>query len=141
METGGIGLFGLRERDGVFAIVIATRLGPGGRRKPNSVLLDYGEVERVARDLDNAGNHDIRLLGSWHTHPSGDGHPSQADRRNALDALGWHDLRVPSFSASLILTASPSRGWSAPVFHAWVTRRNTRGFAITEPASLEGNFR
>jgi hypothetical protein len=40
----------------------------------------------------------------------------------------------------LILTAGPLRGWSAPVFHAWVTRRNTRGFAITEPALLGGSF-
>jgi hypothetical protein len=51
-------------------------------------------------------------------------------------ALARMDAEGRSFFVGLILTADRERGWSRPVFNAWVTRRNQFGTAITEPARI-----
>ena len=46
--------------------------------------IDLARVERVARA------HDLRIIGTWHTHPHGAAEPSRADRAGAPD--GWWQL-------------------------------------------------
>jgi hypothetical protein len=132
-ETGGY-LFG--SRDGGTWLLSATRLGSSGRRKPQAVQLGYDEAERMAHDI-RSSESDHRFLGRWHTHPYvNNSQPSTNDRANALAGLAWRDLNPASFAVDLILTPDRERGWSRPHFHAWVTRRNQCGTAVTEPATL-----
>lgn len=134
LETGGW-LFGEYEA-GVWHLGMATRLGSDGRRKPDAVQLDYSEAERAARRI-REGESRLRLMGSWHCHPNwNSSQPSSADRMNALWRLDWHELNPAPIGMNLIVTPDRERGWSRPHFHAWVTRRNRFGTAITEPAAI-----
>ena len=82
----------------------------------------------------------MRFTGSWHTHPYAHrGRPSSDDRRNALENLSWQELDPAPCGISLVVTPDSDRGWSRPIFHAWVTRRNQFGTAVTEPATIKGS--
>jgi Prokaryotic homologs of the JAB domain len=133
-ETGGW-IFGVYDRGSWH--LMATRLGSAGERKPEKVLMDYAEAERAAI-LIRDGEARMRFLGTWHSHPfPNSSQPSSADRTNALTFMGWRDLNPAPFAVSVILTPDRDRGWSAPQFHAWTTRRNQFGTAVTEPATIE----
>jgi hypothetical protein len=133
-ETGGW-LFGQRQSGG-FWHLSATRLGAKGERKPNSVLLDYAEGERRAREIRQA-EAGLRFLGAWHTHPGWDEtKPSSTDRANMLWRIGWQELDATTFGLALIVTPDRERGWGRLHFNGWTTRRNQFGTALTEPARI-----
>jgi hypothetical protein len=133
-ETGGW-LFGQRQSGGVWHLS-ATRLGAKGERKPNSVLLDYAEAKRWAREIRQA-EAGLRFVGSWHSHPGWDEtKPSSTDRANMLWRIGWQELDATPFSLALIVTPDRERGWRRLHFNGWATRRNQFGTAVTEPARI-----
>lgn len=72
-------------------------------------------------------------VGDWHSHPSDDPEPSDADlsawqkNHRAADASQW---------VSLIVTPGPEMGWMAPRFHGYVTREDESGVLVCDPATV-----
>jgi proteasome lid subunit RPN8/RPN11 len=77
VETGGA-LFGIPAKDGAPKIRRAGSPGPKARASRSSMRPDLEHTRREAGELERNGGLD-RWVGSWHTHPSADGLPSDND--------------------------------------------------------------
>jgi hypothetical protein len=94
-----------------FDIALGIGPGPGAKHEPDSVTLDWGEVERLDERIATAeGN--LRLIGDVHTHHV-DATPSPRDLNGWLyqrDRLERE--RGQTHYVALILTAAPTAGRS-----------------------------
>jgi proteasome lid subunit RPN8/RPN11 len=127
VETCGA-LFGIPAKDGPPTIRRAGSPGPKARATESSVHVDCDHVRRKAAELERRDAID-RWVGSWHTHPSGDGQPSRGDLQFfAWDCREWHHMgRSMDHYIALILTPNLQpvwgRGaylsWAKPTIHAW----------------------
>jgi proteasome lid subunit RPN8/RPN11 len=133
-ETGG-GLFGppARKRDGTAEIRTAGEPGPRSKHEPFRITMDLEHIRREAGRLQRMGS-DARWVGSWHTHPSGNGEPSPPD----LEFFAWdcreqslHGKQPITHYVALILTPTrdcrpwtyePFMSWIRPNIHAWHVR-------------------
>jgi hypothetical protein len=101
---------------------------PKARATEFSVHVDCEHVRREAAELERRDAID-RWVGSWHTHPSGDGQPSDSDLRFfAWDCRELHHMgRDMDHYIALIVTPnlradwgrSAYLSWAKPTVHAW----------------------
>jgi hypothetical protein len=133
-ETGGA-LFGpaARSSSGKGEVRIAGEPGPAARSWRSTMKPDLEHIRREAGELERSGS-DLRWVGHWHTHPSGDGQPSPGDLEFfAADCreqtLHGHPLE---HYVALILTPrrdwhrhdhEPYMSWAKPMLHAWHMRQ------------------
>jgi hypothetical protein len=106
-------------------------------RAPVSACLDLRALAGAREWLERYES-TTREVGTWHTHPTAPGQPSEADLSvwlSGLDFLSAYE--GVSRYANLILTPSRDAGWRRPEIHAWVVRRTDWGGAICEPANVE----
>jgi proteasome lid subunit RPN8/RPN11 len=137
-ETGGwlVGrrAFGWHRQRTVTSATVAARV-----RKAGKVTLDADEFTRMDAQLqemrDRAGN--LRGIGDWHTHPTGEGRPSEADLRcQALDLATIGDHNV-SFTSLIVTRNARTDSWARPQITAWITRYARSSFGeqmVCEPA-------
>jgi hypothetical protein len=140
VETGGA-LFGIpATRDAPLKIRRAGLPGPKARASESRMHVDCEHVRREALEAEGDGRLD-RWIGSWHTHPSADGLPSD----NALRFFAWdlrelhHMGRGQGDYIALIVTpnwqSDYTRGchlnWTRPTLNAW------RMYAVAD--SCRGN--
>ena len=127
LETGGA-LFGIPAKDDAPKIRHAGAPGPNARSSRSSMLPDLEHTRAEAIERERSGALD-RWVGSWHTHPSGDGLPSDRDLRFfAWDCRELHHMvRDMDHYIALIVTPNlqPVWGrdaylsWAKPTVHAW----------------------
>lgn len=107
-ETGGP-IFGYEGPDGD-DVVVAALFGPGpkARHRPRSLVPDPAATEEaIARVYElSAGRY--RYLGSWHTHPFGQPHPSSIDISTAQDISTQVEVGLPR-PLLLIQATRPAR--------------------------------
>jgi proteasome lid subunit RPN8/RPN11 len=116
LETGGF-LFGRLGKD---AIEVTNVCVADDDRRPFSMMLrgDY------AKYLE--GQWSSKIVGTWHTHPSGGNLLSPTD----LEAFERYlDLDDNTYSANLILTPGRDAGWpwTPPTMTAWILARKGDG--------------
>ncbi len=108
-------------------------------RKAGKVALDESEFTRMDARLQANRDRDgeLRGIGDWHTHPAGEGRPSEPDLRcQALDlaTIGDHNVSL----TSLIVTRNArTDSWARPPISAWITRHARSSFGermVCEPA-------
>jgi proteasome lid subunit RPN8/RPN11 len=135
IETGGA-LFGIpAAKDAPLKIRRAGLPGPKARASESSMHVDCEHVRREALEAERDGRLD-RWIGSWHTHPSADGLPSDNDLRFfAWDLRELHHMgRGQGDYIALIVTpkweSDYARGcrlsWVKPTLNAW------RMYAVAE---------
>jgi integrative and conjugative element protein (TIGR02256 family) len=134
VETGGA-LFGIPAKDGAPKIRRAGSPGPNARASRSSMHPDLEHTRREALEAERDGRLD-RWIGSWHTHPSADGLPSDSDLRFfAWDLRELHHVgRGQGDYIGLIVTpkwkSDYARGchlsWVKPTLNAW------RMYAVAE---------
>lgn len=128
LETGGP-LFGIPSNGDTLKVRRAGEPGPKARASEGTYLPDLAHARRQAIDLQRRDAID-RWVGSWHTHPSGDGQPSRPDLRFfAWDCREWHHMgRSIDNYVALILTPNWAQdrstfetylSWAKPTFNAW----------------------
>lgn len=120
-ETGGV-LLGheLRGVPGVGDRVEVRRAGdPGPKaiRTPTRFVRDADHAQRLA-DIAYAADGSM-WIGEWHTHPDGHASPSPTDLASYIGLLDDQTLRLERF-VTVIVVASPERGWDAPVLAPWL---------------------
>jgi hypothetical protein len=127
VETGGH-LFShyAAEHDEVL-VVHATGPGEGSDHGNGSVQLGAIELHDL---LAGAG---LLRTGDWHSHPSPDSLPSDADKRSWATSL---QKRGAAVWASVIVTPRRETGWMAPEFHGYVTREDENGVLVCDPAKV-----
>lgn len=135
METGGA-LFGIpAAKDASLKIRRAGAPGPNARASRSSMRPDLEHVRREAFEAERNGGLD-RWVGSWHTHPTKNGQPSDSDLRFfAWDCRELHHMgRGTGDYIALIVTPNWQRDygrdshlcWARPTLHAW------RMYAVAE---------
>jgi hypothetical protein len=109
-------------------IVVATVPGSDAAFSRSALRLGSEEALKAQALLPN-----LRQIGDWHLHPSGDddSQPSPTDRRAWM--RGWELTR--SFWVGLIVTPAPT-AWAQPRFHAWVTTGYDRDHLYCEPLRI-----
>jgi integrative and conjugative element protein (TIGR02256 family) len=107
-ETGGP-IFGYESSDGD-DIAVAALFGPGpkARHRPRSLVPDRAATEEAIRRVHELSDGRYRYLGSWHTHPLGQPHPSSMDISTAQDIASQQDVGVPG-PVLLIQATRPAR--------------------------------
>jgi integrative and conjugative element protein (TIGR02256 family) len=107
-ETGGP-IFGY-ESSGRDAVVVAAVFGPGpkARHRPRSLVADRAATEDAIRQVHELTEGRYRYLGSWHTHPLGQPHPSSTDTTTAQDIASQQDVGIPR-PVLLIQATRPAR--------------------------------
>jgi proteasome lid subunit RPN8/RPN11 len=146
VETGGP-LFGIpASRDAPPKIRRAGEPGPKARASGRSYHPDLEHTRREAIDLERNGGID-RWIGSWHTHPSTDGQPSDGDLQFfAWDCRELHHIgRSMDNYIALILTpnweSDYARGchlsWVKPTLNAWHMQAVSDDQFICTPAKVE----
>ena len=121
VETGGA-LFGIpASRDAPLKIRRAGEPGPKARASESSMWVDCEHVRREAAELERRGGLD-RWIGSWHTHPSTNGVPSDGDLEFfAWDCREWHHWgRSMDNYIALILTPNWESDWGRDAYLSWV---------------------
>lgn len=122
LECGGQ-LFGPR-RFGTIEISQAEYMGPAAVRAHDSLTLDGVHDLHLAGELSRSSDGYIRVVGHWHTHPSGPGTPTPADLRVWSDKR--RELGLQAF-VGVIVTAKVrpvggSRSFAYPRISCWVVR-------------------
>jgi hypothetical protein len=99
-------------------------------RREGKVALDEGQFTRMdarlqaSRDRDG----DLRGIGDWHTHPTGDATPSEADLRcqaRELATIGDHNVSLTSL---IVTRRDGASSWRNPHISAWITRHARSSF-------------
>jgi proteasome lid subunit RPN8/RPN11 len=146
LETGGP-LFGIPSNGDTLKVRRAGEPGPKARASEGSYHPDLEHTRRQAIDLQRRDAID-RWVGSWHTHPSGDGQPSRGDLRFfAWDCREWHHMgRSIDNYVALILTPNWAQdrstfesylSWAKPTFKAWHMQAVSDDQFICTPAKVE----
>jgi proteasome lid subunit RPN8/RPN11 len=129
VETGGF-LFSHYGTDGGHVHVChASGPAPDSLHRRWSVTI--GRVADVRAEFpDFLARQDLLSVGSWHTHPDGDGEPSQPDRQAWASKL---TRRFPSYLG--VIATRDTNGF--PLLRAWHCYRDEgRGVAVVEPANV-----
>jgi integrative and conjugative element protein (TIGR02256 family) len=107
-ETGGP-IFGYESSEGD-AVVVATVFGPGpnARHRPRSLVPDRAATKTVIQQVHELSEGRYCYLGSWHTHPLGQPHPSSTDISTAQDIASQEDVGI-SRPILLIQATRPAR--------------------------------
>jgi len=131
VETGGFLFSHYGTEGGQVHVCHVSGPAPDSLHRRCSVTI--GRVADVRATFpDFLARQDLIHVGSFHTHPDGDGEPSQADRRAWARMLTPH---FPSYVAVIATPGPPGLGWGAPRFHGWHTF-NDGGRVIVEPATI-----
>jgi proteasome lid subunit RPN8/RPN11 len=140
VETGGwlVGhrAWGWHRERTVAIATVAARM-----RREGKVWLDEGEFTRMdarlqaARDRDG----DLRGIGEWHTHPTGDATPSEADLRCQARELATISDHNVSLTSLIVTRRDGALSWRNPHISAWITRHARSSFGermVCEPATV-----
>lgn len=122
LECGGQ-LFGPR-RFGTIEISQAEYMGPAAVRAHDSLTLDGAHDLHLAGELSRSSDGYVRVVGHWHTHPSGPGTPTPADLRVWSDKRRELDLQtfVGVIVTPQLRPTGGSRSFAWPKVSAWVVR-------------------
>jgi integrative and conjugative element protein (TIGR02256 family) len=144
IETGGP-LFGIPAKDATPKIRRAGMPGPNARSSRSSMRPDLEHTRREAAELERDGRLD-RWVGSWHTHPSENGQPSDTD----LEFFAWDCRELHHMGRSMdnyiALIVAPKwrqddRGcyldWTRPTLNAWRMYAVADDQFICTPAKVE----
>lgn len=132
IETGGW-LFAHYQPDDRRALIVHAS-GPGRNvdHGPGRVRLsEPGEVEADFDDL--LARARLVRVGDWHSHPTRDSVPSDADLAN------WarHSDESGVLPYAGVIVTPGEVGWMTPEFHGWVTREDDRGLLVCEPGTID----
>jgi proteasome lid subunit RPN8/RPN11 len=133
-ETGGA-LFGLpaRSSSGKGEVRIAGEPGPAARSWRSAIKPDLEHIRREAAALERSGS-DLRWIGHWHTHPGGNGIPSNTDLEFFASDLREQALQGQPLDHYVALILCPRTdvdrltferyaSWVKPELHAWHMRQ------------------
>lgn len=95
---------------GVVWVTEVLDLPPGGHSSESHVTFDLSKVDELIADRRTATRGMVRLIGAWHSHPTEDVRPSDADRATMarMTAAGNGD----SLTRALLLIVAPDATWS-----------------------------
>jgi proteasome lid subunit RPN8/RPN11 len=129
----------------VLDVTFAAYAGEGTQRGSSSMRHDVDYALSIERELGKRNGRE-RLIGDYHSHPDGDGIPSEGDLRGwfrSLQLLGVRESRkdpwllgdevTPNCFLGLIVTRSAGGSWHYPQIWPWVMREHD-GSVICEPA-------
>jgi JAB domain-containing protein similar to deubiquitination enzymes len=135
VEMGGFLWAHLRTDSCGGLIVVAHVSPPADDSLHGRTSVRLGNPETVARPWpDWLARCELIAVGDVHSHPSGDGTPSRADRENW--AWGVRQSGGFPWASLIVIRGEPGLGWSDPQFRGWITTPDGRGGFICEPAAV-----
>lgn len=118
-ETGGILLGRGPDPAGLLTVEIAGEPGPRATRERGFFLRDLPQARRLAATA--WAERRAVWVGEWHTHPSGEPRPSNADIATYVRLLAAAELHFSLFAAIIVTPdPDPERGFAAPRLWPWL---------------------
>jgi hypothetical protein len=115
-------------------VIVVQATGPGASAEHSEGRLRLSHPRELEAELAPS----VVLVGDWHAHPwTWTGDPT--DQASEADEQAWRGRLETLTSCSrwvgLIFTPG-AMGWSSPVYHGFLTRRNEDGVVICEQATV-----
>jgi proteasome lid subunit RPN8/RPN11 len=131
IESGGWLYAHYKPDDRRVSVVHASGPGSNGRHGDCQVRLsDPDEVKAGFDDL--LARARLLRVGDWHSHPTRDPVPSNADLAN----WGRHSENSGVLPYAGVIVTPVEVGWMTPEFHGWVIREDDDGLLVCEPGKI-----
>jgi proteasome lid subunit RPN8/RPN11 len=111
-------------------VVRATYPGPSSRLRSHGVSLS--DPEEIEAEFGEFGQRALaagmRVVGDYHSHPTGDPEPSRDDRKAWARAL--LDRHLTHYIGVICTRSSDPLAWQFPDLHPWIARMGPRGAEV-----------